>query len=311
VGLFGRATVAALSAVSLAAPVSAFESPVPAAHAVDCSPQAQAIACQAKKRQAKKNEKAAQADSRDDQQRALVQAAVAALAPQRKGIVDLYTIGVAGWASQDVFVKELEGALSALGKTLPTGDRMLRLINHPSTSGTPLASRDNLAAAVRGIGKIMDKNEDVLILFMTSHGSREGFALQLPGAIPIALPPGEVATILTGAGIRNRVVIVSACYSGIFVKPVANDNTIVMTAADETHPSFGCAPEREWTYFGDAFFNRSLRPGMDFRRAFNSARTLISEWELMGNLPPSNPQGHFGQVLVEKLTPLFAIGAHQ
>jgi hypothetical protein len=152
----------------------------------------------------------------------------------------------------------------------------------------------------------MDKDEDILLLFMTSHGTRLGFGLQLPRRQPIEFPPAELARILDSAGIRNRVVIISACYSGIFVPPIANDASIVITAADARNPSFGCAPGREWTFFGDAFFNRSLRPGADFRSAFNGARLTISEWELTEALPPSNPQAHFGPAMVEKLAPLFA-----
>ncbi len=243
-------------------------------------------------------------------QRALLKSATGRLAKQRKGRTDLYTIGVAGWASQDVFIKELDGALASLAKVLPTSGRVLRLVNQPDTIRTiPLATRSNLAAAVRAVAPIMDKNDDVLILFMTSHGNPGGFGLQLPGKEPIELPPREVAKMLDTAGIRNRLVIVSSCYSGIFVKPLANDNTIVITAADAKNVSFGCEPGRDWTYFGDALFNRSLRPGVDLRRAFNSARLMISEWELMGSLPPSNPQAHFGPALIEKLEPIFAAHA--
>ena len=85
-----------------------------------------------------------------------------------------------------------------------------------------------------------------------------------------------------------------------------NDNTIVMTAADAKNTSFGCAPERDWTYFGDAFFRQSLRPGADFENAFNHARLLIQGWELMDRAHPSNPQGSFGPAIVEKLAPYFA-----
>jgi hypothetical protein len=101
-------------------------------------------------------------------------------------------------------------------------------------------------------------------------------------------------------------VIVSACFSGIFLPPLANDNTIVMTAADGEHTSFGCAPERDWTYFGDAFLRQSLQPGTDFEQAFAHARTLIQGWEMMDHAPPSNPQAHFGPALVAKLAPFFA-----
>lgn len=280
---------------------------LPGAHAqplasVDCAPQPRTAACQGKDTSAKAQKGE---PTGAPAQRALLKSAVAGLAPQRKGVVDLYTIGVAGWADQDVFIKELDGALASLARVLPIDKRIVRLVNHKDTvRTTPLATRDNLAAALRAVGQLMNKSEDVLILFMTSHGTPEGFALQLPDREPVLLSPRATARILDGAGIVNRLVVVSACYSGIFVPPLANDNTIVLTAADAKSSSFGCAPDREWTFFGDALFNRSLRPGVDLQRAFNDARTTISEWELMERYPPSNPQAHFGPALVGKLEPL-------
>jgi peptidase C13-like protein len=128
---------------------------------------------------------------------------------------------------------------------------------------------------------------------LTSHGDANGFALQPPGRV-IALTPQQVAATLDAEGIRNRVVIVSACYAGIFLPPLKNDDTIVMTAADAKSTSFGCAPETDWTYFGDAFFRQSLREGTDFENAFDHARVLIQGWELMDHVKPSNPQGYFG-----------------
>ena len=279
----------------------------------DCSVVSHATFCEPKdkakskaKEKAKEKSKAKQHEP-SDAQRALLKSAVRRLAPQRKGMTDLYTIGVAGWADQDVFVKELDGSLASLTKVFPVNGRVLRLVNGPDTAkGAPLATRENIASAARAVADVMDKDDDILILFMTSHGTRAGFGLQLPRRPLVEFAPAELATILDGAGIRNRAVIVSACYSGAFVLPLANDNTIVITAADARNPSFGCAPGREWTFFGDAFFNRSLRPGVDLRSAFNSARLRISEWELTEALPPSNPQAHFGPALVEKFAPLFA-----
>src|SRR5207302_6280342 len=105
-------------------------------------------------------------------------------------------------------------------------------------------------------------------------------------------------------GIKNRILIVSACYSGVFIKPLANDDTIILTAADESHPSFGCSNEREWTYFGDAFFNQNLRPGVDIEEAFRNAKATIAEWETREGLTPSNPRGYFGSALLSKLARL-------
>jgi Peptidase C13 family len=235
----------------------------------------------------------------------LLQQQVAQLTPSRRGETQIYTLAIAGW-TDDVFIKELDGAVEAMDSVLPIKGRTVRLINRRDTANTiPLANVSNFAAAVRAIGHVMDKDNDVLVLVMTSHGEQSGFALQLPGGTA-ELTPQQVATALDGEGIRNRVVIVSACFSGIFVPPLANDNTIVITAADAKHTSFGCSPERDWTYFGDAFFHQSLHPGADFENAFDHARILIHGWEMMDHATPSNPQGSFGRALVAKLAPFFA-----
>jgi hypothetical protein len=237
----------------------------------------------------------------------LLQEQLAHLAAARKDQTNIYALALAGWADQDVFVKELDGALSSIASVLPIGGRIVRLINRrDSAKTTPLATASNFAAAVNAIANLMDKENDVFILFMTSHGGQTGFALQLPAGAT-ELTPEQVASALNGAGIKNRVVIVSACYSGIFLPPLANENSIVITAADATHTSFGCAPERDWTYFGDAFFHQSLHPGADFETAFDHARVLIHGWEMMDRATPSNPQGSFGPALVAKLAPFFAI----
>jgi hypothetical protein len=235
----------------------------------------------------------------------LLEQEVARLAPAHQGETDIFTLGIAGWG-EDVFVKELDGGLDAMATVLPIKGRIVRLVNRADTLDTvPLANFQNFAAAVHAIGNVMNKDSDVFILFMTSHGDRSGFALQLPGG-NAELTPQQVAQTLSHEGIKNRVVIISACYSGIFVPPLANENTIVITAADAQHSSFGCAPERDWTYFGDAFFRQSVHPGLDFAGALEHARLLIRGWEMMDKAPPSNPQGSFGPAVVEKLAPFFA-----
>jgi len=244
-------------------------------------------------------------------QPSLLQAQIAGLAPQRHGVTDVYALGIAGWAKQDVFIKELDGGLAAIAAVLPIKNHIIRLINNSDTLQTvPLADLPNLRAAVHGIAQVMDKNEDVLILMMTSHGEKTGFALELPDGVA-EVTPQQIAKALDSEGIKNRVVIVSACFSGIFLPPLANADTIVMTASDAKNTSFGCAPERDWTYFGDAFFRQSLRPGSDFENSFNHARILIQGWELMDHVPPSNPQGHFGPAVVAKLAPYFATNPGQ
>jgi hypothetical protein len=242
----------------------------------------------------------------EQSQRSFLRTEIAALVPPKQGVTNVYAIGIAGWAGQDVFLKELDGGLAVLGDILPIKGHTLRLVNQGETpESLPLANQANLAAAVHAVGEVMNKNEDVLLLLMTSHGQPTGFGLRLPNEAVVELTPKDLVATLDNEGIKSRIVIVSACFAGVFVPPLANDDTIVLTAADAKNTSFGCSPERDWTYFGDALFRQSMRPGRDFQHAFDNARALIHGWELMDRATPSNPQGHFGPALVAKLAPFF------
>jgi hypothetical protein len=239
-------------------------------------------------------------------QKALLDTAVAALAPETKDKTDIYTSGLAGWAEQDVFYKELDGTLAALSRVLPVEGRALSLVNHTrSLATTPVATRQNFSAAVRAVAGVMNRDEDVLLVFLTSHGTTDGVALVMPGLVETMLSPREVARVLNAEKIRHRIVIVSACYSGVFLRPLVNDHTIVLTAADARSTSFGCDNERDWTFFGEALFGRSLKPGVTLEAAFAAAKKLIAQWEKRDGFTRSNPQSHFGPALVKKLAPLY------
>jgi hypothetical protein len=97
-----------------------------------------------------------------------------------------------------------------------------------------------------------------LFLILTSHGSRDGLAV-VAGRLAETLKPSHLSEMLGRTGVRNKVVIISACYSGVFIPRLADADTLVITAADANHPSFGCEDKANWTYFGDAFFNAALR----------------------------------------------------
>src|SRR5208283_2530418 len=127
-------------------------------------------------------------------QRSLLQAEIAALAPPAKGSTNVYALGIAGWADQDVFLKELDGGLAAIGNALPIRGHTVRLANHRETAqSVPLANQRNFAAAVHAIGDVMNKDEDVLLLLLTSHGQPTGLGLRLPSELIVELTPQQVA----------------------------------------------------------------------------------------------------------------------
>jgi len=104
------------------------------------------------------------------------------------------------------------------------------------------------------------------------------------------LQPSNLAEMLGRTGIRSKVVVISACYSGIFIPRIADADTLVITAADAHHTSFGCQDKAKWTYFGDAFFNVALRRSNNLKDAFLLARSVVLKRELRQGFEPSHPQ---------------------
>jgi hypothetical protein len=227
----------------------------------------------------------------EGRQSALLDAAVSAVEPRDPTAANVFTIGVAGYGEQDVFKRETEQSLAILTSRFHLGARVLSLINNEATANEqPMASVQNLGAALRAVGARMDRDKDVLILTMTSHGSPDGFALQYRNSVYRTLDPQTLKTLLDESGIKNRILIVSSCYSGAFVAPLADEDTVVITAASSTHTSFGCANDRKWTYFGEAFFEKGLSDGATLSDAFVSAKATVAAWEGEKKLVPSEPQ---------------------
>ena len=225
-------------------------------------------------------------------QRAPAQAQMSVL-PERPGVRDLYVIAVAGWGSQRVFEREVSRVTAMMEERYDARGRTIRLVNTAQRQGATLAS---LSEALRVVGQAMNPEEDVLFLFMTSHGAPNvGFALEAQGEPFGQIGPMKLARMLDDAGIRNRVIVVSACYSGQFVPTLANDDTLVITAAAADRSSFGCTDRAQWTWFGEAFFLRALPETRRFIAAFRRARTIVGEMEEREQQTPSNPQISIGR----------------
>ncbi len=217
--------------------------------------------------------------------------ALGALAPREADKANIFTLGVAGWSEQDVFLKEIRQATDILKSRYRLGERTLTLINNEATArDTPIASMQNFGAALRGLAHRMDVEKDLLILVMSSHGSPDGFALSYDNIVDRTLDPQTLRQMLDASGIKNRVIIVSSCYSGTFVGPLQNPDTMVLTASASDKTSFGCADDRHWTWFGEALFEKALAEQVPLAAAFAAARATIGGWEREQNMIASNPQ---------------------
>ncbi len=212
----------------------------------------------------------------------LMAQALSKLPPQRPGVVDTYVISASFW-SDPVFENEAKEAAAILGRRYDATDRTVVLSAGRGARLPrvyPSASPNNFNAAIGKLGQVMDPKEDLLVVFVTSHGGQDGaVALQEQGRSGGALRALHLRTSLQQAGIQTKLVIVSACFSGHFIMPFTNPDTVVLTAAAADKTSFGCEPSRDWTYFGDALFNHAMRGGESVLDAFHEAQGIITKWE--------------------------------
>lgn len=239
-----------------------------------------------------------------DRDQRLVAAQVAALPRQQPRVVDLYAIGVAGDGSQDVFRNEADYFALLMSQRFHARG-VLTLVSHPDSLGAkpnPLATYDNLYDAISGVARRMNRREDILLLYMTMHGTPEHqLALYFPPLVDDALMPDDLAYILDRVGIRNRVIVISACYSGGFIPGLQGDGTLLMTAARSDRPSFGCGADDTATFFGRAWLAEGLNRSTDFVEAFRYAEGRIEGWERAEDFEPSHPQLSEGTGIKAKL----------
>jgi Peptidase C13 family len=241
-------------------------------------------------------------------QPARIAAAVARLVPsQPPSQTHAYFVGVAGDAEPEVFSRETQFAAEQFGARFGTADRSVLLINDAGDRDSwPLASLSGLRLTLRLLATRMDPQEDVLILFLTSHGSEDGLDMR-NGTLPLGpIEPDDLRQALDESGIRWRLVVVSACYAGVFIDALKNESTAVVTASDAEHSSFGCQENRRLTWFGEAFLKDALPGSSSLEEAFAKAAKLIDQRETAEHEIHSNPQLEVGSEMRRKLQELEA-----
>jgi hypothetical protein len=231
---------------------------------------------------------------------------LAALEPERPGIVDLYFVGAATYALQETFLKELAVVKDLVAERFDASRRSIALVNHFSTlDSAPIATASNLKATLDHLGRTINPEEDVVMLFLSTHGYKDArLAFEMPPLTLAQLNPTMLSRMLADSGIKWKIIVISACYSGAFVEPLRDDHSLIITASDALHTSFGCEYESDITWFGQAYFNEGLRTTRSFLPAFALAREAVSQRERAEGKEPSNPQLHLGGEMKNKLEAL-------
>ncbi len=243
-----------------------------------------------------------------EQQQTLVRNQQTQLAAERPGVIDVYGLIFAPYAGEEVFRNESAMVAEVMRQRFDAEGRILQYLNHAETGYTlPWATPENLQRGIAAIAARMDRQHDVLMIYLTSHGASDFKLAARNWPLEVdPLTPELLRRALDEAGIRNRALIVSACYSGGWIEALAGETTLVMTAADAEHTSYGCGSRSDLTYFGRALFDEQLRRTRSFPAAFAQARTDIEKRENEAGKDDgfSNPQISLGEGIAPALDAL-------
>lgn len=233
-----------------------------------------------------------------DAQKTRIESALGGLKRQDPARRDVYVLTVAAGGAQPLFDHEAKVARDVLSAYYGETGRSLILSNRNPEADLPLATPANVEAAIRGVARILDPAQDLLVVYLAAHGSPEAsLETNLPGPLP--LPPVDatgLAAMLDRAGVKRRIIVISACFADSWTPKLASNTTIVLSAARRDRTSFGCDLESPITFFGHALLEESIRPGVSLAAAFANAKKAIAARELAEHMtPPSEPQASIGR----------------
>jgi hypothetical protein len=226
----------------------------------------------------------------------LLDDALSALDDERPGVTDLYFVGFAGDARQEGYLADVNSAQRVMDERWDTRGRSILLANNADTMlDLPIASLTHLRATLTEIGAAIDPEVDVVMLYIASSGIRGGrLEAVLPPLDLLPLTGPVVRALLDEAGIRWRIIVVSACASGAWVEALEDDSTLILTATrpDESTPA--CAVDADGTALGKALFEGELAKSSSLAAAVDAARARL----------PAGTMLSIGSAMVEKLKEL-------
>lgn len=158
----------------------------------------------------------------------------------------------------------------------------------------PQATVENFELVMTKIAEVA-RPQDKMLLLISTHANPGTLNIQAAGK---NLKPLTAQTLIAAmAPVQHipAIVVLSACYSGSFLKPLQAPNRVVITATDVNRTSFKCQYTGDYTFFGDALFNQEQATELSVTDWMTAARKSIEAQEKRRRLPASRPQIHVGE----------------
>ena len=169
-----------------------------------------------------------------------------------------------------------------------TPSNIVQFSLHPERYPADHADRASLERVWDRLSRLAPAAPDGCLVYITSHGSPDGVVMG-----DRLVPPTILAGLVYRAcGARPTAVIVSACFSGVFVPALAavSPRMFVMTAARRDRSSFGCGESNRYPFF-DGCLIEDLPAARDFPDLADRVRRCVAGREdALGLRPRSHPQ---------------------
>ncbi len=163
-------------------------------------------------------------------------------------------------------------------------------------------SASGLQALDRALTGLKPQEGEGCLVYLTGHGAPEGLALSADFPT-IFVRPTRMESMLNSCAGRPTVLIVSACFSGIYARPgITRAERVVMTASAADLTSFGCSDNLQYTFFDQCFMDAWPRQN-NWGSLADDINKCVRSTENRGNFPASKPQFFFGPAMRELALP--------
>jgi len=135
---------------------------------------------------------------------------------------------------------------------------------------------------------------DIIFVHVSTHGAPYELARRIGDGETTGLSSHELARMLAPLADHPMIIVISACYSGSFIRDLRGPRRIILTAARADRSSFGCGAGNRHTLFGEAELNGFSVPDRSLRQIFAAIRRDVAAMERRQHFPPSQPQVSVG-----------------
>ncbi len=183
--------------------------------------------------------------------------------------------------------RDVSAALVARGFSAAN---ITQLSLHPARYPDDFAGRTSVDALWRALSAGAARTRGGCLVYITSHGSGDGVVVG-----KFLVPPAEIAGIVGAAcGARPTAVIISACFSGIFIPALSRPNRFVLTAARSDRSSFGCGEKDRYPFFDGCVIQQAPASADFIDLADRVKACIVRREDTEGASPRSQPQVFVG-----------------